>query len=347
MVSCIRKLGKSRKEVDIGKVVFATTLNLISNTVFSVDLVDPDSESAQEFKDLIWTIMEDAGKPNFSDYLPVLRRLDVQGIKRHIQPAYLRLHEIFDELIDRRLESRGGSGEKKEGVDFLDVLLDQCDENGLEFTRHTIKPIIVDLFIAGSDTSAITTEWAMAELLHNPTLLQKARDEIIQTVGTQEPVKETDVNRLPYLQAIVKETMRLHPAVPLLLPHRAKNDVDLFGFTIPKDTQVLVNAWAIGRDSKDWENPTSFVPERFLGSSRDYKGRHFEYLPFGAGRRICPGIPLAARMIHLLLASLLQSNDWKLPEGTNVENMNMDEKFGVSLKKALPLVLVPICEEKV
>ncbi|XP_070003751.1 cytochrome P450 76T24-like [Nicotiana sylvestris] len=165
---------------------------------------------------------------------------------------------------------------------------------------------VYELLMAGSDTSAITMEWVMAELLRNPHELQKVREEILQQIGIERPVKESDIEKLPYLQAVVKETMRLHPTVSLLLPHKAQNDIDVLGYTVPKNTQVLVNAWAIGRDPKSWEKPLEFMPERFIKSSVDYKGRNFEFIPFGAGRRICPGMSLAIRMVNLMLASIIQ-----------------------------------------
>lgn len=342
LVTHIKKSCEPGREVDIGQLAFATTLNLMSSTMFSIDIVDPEFQTAQEFKDLVWRIMEDAGKPNPSDYFPAVRRFDLLGVKRHIQPAYMRLHEIFDEIIDKRLKERAtGSSESSKSGDFLDVLLDQCEEEGSEFTRQSIKPVILDLFIAGSDTSALTTEWAMAELLHNPSLLQRSRDELTAAIGTERPVQESDTRHLPYLQAIVKETLRLHPAVPLLLPYKSKNDAEVCGYVIPKGMQVLVNAWAIGRDPSYWEDPLSFTPERFLGSNVDYKGRDFEYIPFGAGRRICPGLPLAIRMVHLMVASLVQSFNWKLPEGMAPESLDMQEQFGVTLRKAIPLRAIP------
>lgn len=203
-----------------------------------------------------------------------------------------------------------------------------------------------DLFIAGSDTSAITTEWAMAELLRQPNIRRKAREELAQVIGPELAVQESDIDQLPYLQAIVKETLRLHPAVPLLLPYKARNDVELCGYSISKGTQVLVNAWAIGRDPNYWAEPTSFKPERFLLKPNvDYKGRDFEYIPFGAGRRICPGLPLAARMVNLMLASILHSFDWKLPEGISPKELDMEEQFGVTLKKAVPLCAIPVLDK--
>ena len=212
----------------------------------------------------------------------------------------------------------------------------------LQIAVEQISTISQDLFAAGTDTTSSTLEWAMAELLHNPDKLLKSRVELQQTIGKDKQVKESDITRLPYLQAVVKETFRLHPAVPFLLPRRVEEDTDLEGFTVPKNAQVLVNAWAIGRDPNRWENPCSFVPERFLGLNMDVKGQNFELIPFGAGRRICPGLPLAIRMLHLMLASLVHSYDWKLEDGVTPENMNMEERFGISLQKAQPLKALPI-----
>ncbi|XP_049387390.1 geraniol 8-hydroxylase-like [Solanum stenotomum] len=341
LVSHIRSQCESGSAVDIGRVEFTTTLNLISNMIFSIDMVDPEFKKAHEFKELVWTIMEDAGVPNLSDYFPMLKWLDLQGVRRRIRPAYLRLHEIFEQLIEKRVEGRGSGQTMKRDGDFLDVLLDYCKDEGSGFDRKTIKPIILDLFIAGSDTSALTIEWAMAELLRKPEELNKVRQEIIQQIRTKRAVKESDMNKLPYLQAVVKETMRLHPAAPLLLPHKAQHDVQVLGFTVPKDSQVLVNAWAIGRDPKTWERPLEFLPLRFMESSLDYKGGDFEFIPFGAGRRICPGMPLAIRMVNLIVASIIQPFNWKLADGMTPEKLDMEEQFGVTLRKAIPLVAIP------
>ena len=202
--------------------------------------------------------------------------------------------------------------------------------------------MLQDVFVAGTDTTSSTLEWAMAELLHNPEKLLKARVELLQTIGKDKQVKESDITRLPFVQAVVKETFRLHPVVPFLIPHRVEEDRDIDGLTVPKNAQVLVNAWAIGRDPNIWENPNSFVPERFLELDMDVKGQNFELIPFGAGRRICPGLPLATRMVHLMLASLIHSCDWKLEDGITPENMNMEDRFGITLQKAQPLKAIPI-----
>ncbi|KAF3965191.1 hypothetical protein CMV_010606 [Castanea mollissima] len=192
--------------VDIGSLAFATTLNLISNTIFSVDIVDPDFESAQEFKELVWRIMMDAGKPNVSDYFPMLKRFDLQGVRRHVQVSYKRMHEIFDDIIAERLKHRETDKTTRHG-DFLDVLLDQMQEDGSDFSIETIKPLILDLFIAGSDTSGLTTEWAMAELLQHvncyKSVWSENRRNCYSSVGTSGD--KSNVSHPEYLLEIVRQ----------------------------------------------------------------------------------------------------------------------------------------------
>ena len=182
----------------------------------------------------------------------------------------------------------------------------------------------------------------MTELLRNPKVMSKAIEELELIIGRGKPVEESHIFRLPYLQAIMKETFRLHPPVPFLLPRKAERDVDIYGYAIPKDAQVLVNVWTIARDPSSWDNPDLFSPERFLGSEIDIKGTNFELAPFGAGRRICPGMQLAIRILLLMLGSLINSFNWKLEDGIKLEDIDMDDKFGITLQKAQPLRVVPI-----
>ncbi|XP_077245706.1 geraniol 8-hydroxylase-like [Tasmannia lanceolata] len=338
LVSHIGNNCTTGRAVDIGRAAFACTLNLLSNTTFSVDLVDPNSESAHEFKDVVWKLMEVVGKPNLSDYFPLLRPIDLQGIRRRSTALLKKIHEYFDGLIQERLLYRASSNSPRMN-DFLDTLLDHKENDDDKFD---IKALLTDLFVAGSETSSNTIEFAMAELLHSPQTMAKARSELLQTIILDQQVEESDIARLPYLLAVVKETLRLHPPVPLMIPHRAESNVDICGFTIPKNTQVLVNAWGIGRDADIWPNPNAFIPERFLGSQVDFRGQDFELIPFGSGRRICPGLPLAYRMVHLMLASLLHSFSWKLPDEMSPEDMDMRYKFGLTLQRAVPLCAIPI-----
>lgn len=183
----------------------------------------------------------------------------------------------------------------------------------------------------------------MVELLRHPEKMSIVRDEIRLVIGENGQIEESDIARLPYLQAVVKEIFRLHPPVPFLLPHKAKSDVETNGYIIPKNSDILVNVWASGRDHSIWEKADMFMPERFLNSNVhiDYRGQDFELIPFGAGRRMCPGLPMAHRMVHLMLATLIGNFGWKLEQGKKPEELNMAEKFGTTLQKAIPLMAVP------
>ncbi|KAH9697248.1 cytochrome p450 family protein expressed [Citrus sinensis] len=337
LLSYVEENCRAGKAIDFGQVAFNTSLNLLSNTIFSIDLVDPND---REFMDTVLGILEEAGNPNLSDYFPLLKKLDLQGLRRRNTVFCGKMFQVFDRLVDQRLKQRQehSCSISTESKDILDILLNIVQEKSVDIDIKHIKHLFADLFIAGNDTTSITMEWAMAELLHNPEALLKTKLELEQIVGKGNPIEESDISQLPYLQAVVKETFRLHPAVPLLIPRKALEDVEVAGFTVPKGAQVFVNVWAIGRDESTWDKPHSFMPERFLGLDVDFKGRNFELIPFGAGRRICPGLPLAIRMLHLMLGSLINSFDWKLEN----ENMDMEEKFGLTVQKAQPLHVVPV-----
>ncbi|XP_044474822.1 geraniol 8-hydroxylase-like [Mangifera indica] len=337
LLSYVEENCHAGKAIDIGRAAFSTSLNLISNTMFSVDL----AANKSEFRELVWNIMVEAGKPNGADYFPVLKKIDPQGIKHRLTIQVGKMLELFDRVIDQRLKLREFPGYVKTN-DMLETLLNIMEDKTEATNRDYIRHLFLDLFLAGTDTTSNTLEWAMAELLRSPEALSKARLELEQTIGKGNPVEESDILQLPYLQAIIKETLRLHPPAPFLIPRKSSIEMEINGFTIPKDAQVLVNAWAIGRNENIWDNPNAFLPERFLESNIDVKGRNFELIPFGGGRRMCPGLPLAIRMLHLMLGSLLHAFDWKLEDGNTPEEMDMEDKFGITLQKAKPLHAIPI-----
>lgn len=202
-----------------------------------------------------------------------------------------------------------------------------------------------NLFTAGTDTSSSTVEWALAELLRNPKILNQAQQELDLVVGPNRMVTESDLGQLPFLQAIVKETFRLHPSTPLSLPRMAAESCEINGYFIPKGATLLVNVWAIARDPNAWTNPLEFKPDRFLPGGEkpnvDIKGNDFEVIPFGAGRRICSGMSLGLRMVHLLVATLVHAFDWDLGNGQSIDTLNMEEAYGLTLQRAVPLVLHP------
>ncbi|KAB2624915.1 geraniol 8-hydroxylase-like [Pyrus ussuriensis x Pyrus communis] len=264
LISDVNESAANGEVVDIGRAAFKTSVNLLSRTVFSVDLADPHSARAREFKDLVWGI--------FEEMLDLFDRLMMQRFESKKVLDYIMTNDILDTLINI-------SEEKNEDVDV--------DE---------IQHLLLDLFTAGTDATSSTLEWAMAELLRNPEKLSKAQAELKQIIGKGKPVEESD-------------TFRLYPAAPLLVPRKAETDVEIGGYVVLKGAHVLVNAWAIGRDPGIWDNPDSFVPERFLGSKIDVTGQNFELIPFGSGRRMCPGWPLAMRMVNLMLGSLINCFD--------------------------------------
>ncbi|KAM0935064.1 putative geraniol 8-hydroxylase [Dioscorea sansibarensis] len=338
LIAYVSKCCDSQKVVDVGRVVFTTTLNLISNTIFSADFVKLNLDSkSSEFIDLIKEIMKEAASSNLSDFFPCLKMIDPQGRRRRLTAYFEGLHAIFDENIDWRLSGSCATMHD----DLLDALL-HVEGSSTSIDRPTMKSLFSDLFAAGSDTSSITVEWAMAELIRNPRVMARARKEIATVIEPDKVVLESDIEKLHYLQAVVKETLRLHPPLPFLLPRKTESRIAMGQYMIPEGVRVVVNIWAIGRDQGVWPEPNEFRPERFFEEEIDLKGRDFKLSPFGAGRRICPGIPLASRMVHVMLASLLQRFEWKLEDGMEPENMDMSEVFGISLSMAVPLRAVPV-----
>ncbi|CBI30230.3 unnamed protein product, partial [Vitis vinifera] len=286
---------------------------------------------------------EEQGKPNIADFFPLLKRLDPLGMMRNMVRDMGQALNLIARFVNERDEERQ-SGMVREKRDFLDVLLECRDdekEGPHEMSDNKVKIIVLEMFFAGSETTSSTLEWAMTELLRRPESMRKAQEELDRVVGPHGKVEESDIDQLLYLQAVVKETLRLHPPIPLLLPRNALQDTNFMGYFVPKNTQVFVNAWAIGRDPDAWKEPLSFKPDRFLGSNLDYKGQNFEFIPFGSGRRICIGISLANKLLPLALASLLHCFDWELGGGVTPETMDMNERVGITVRKLIPLKPIP------
>ena len=208
-----------------------------------------------------------------------------------------------------------------------------------------VKAIVFEVFFTSGDTITVTVEWALAELLRNPGAMARARAEIGGALGGKKTIGEDDAASLPYLQAVVKEAMRLHPVAPILLPHLAAEDgVEVGGYAVPKGSTVIFNVWGIMRDPGVWEWPDEFLPERFSNKAAgvEFRGKDFEFIPFGAGRRLCPGLPMAERVVPHIVASLLHGFDWRLPEGVFAEQLDLSEKFTTVNVLAVPLRAVPV-----
>ncbi|KVI07310.1 cytochrome P450 [Cynara cardunculus var. scolymus] len=225
-------------------------------------------------------------------------------------------------------------------VDMYPILSRWDLQGWYKQVMHIIQADLgTELFAAGTETTSASTEWLMAELLRNKELMQKVRDEVTKNIDGN-VVKESDLVGLPFLEACFKETLRLHPAGPLLLPHRAKEACEIMGYTIPKDSQIMVNVWAINRDPNIWDDPLSFKPERFVGSKLSYKGNDFEFLPFGSGRKMCPGEAMASKIVLLTVAALILNFDWILPDDKNPNEIDMEEEMDIAMHKKQPLRVI-------
>ncbi len=196
------------------------------------------------------------------------------------------------------------------------------------------------MITAGMDTTAITVEWAMAELIRNPRVQHKAQEELDRVIGLERVMTEADFSNLPYLQSVAKESLRLHPPTPLMLPHRANANVKVGGYDIPKGSNVHVNVWAVARDPAIWKNPLEYRPERFLEEDVDMKGHDFRLLPFGAGRRVCPGAQLGINLVTSMLGHLLHHFVWTPSEGIKAEEIDLSENPGLVTYMRTPLQAV-------
>ncbi|RWR77797.1 Cytochrome P450 [Cinnamomum micranthum f. kanehirae] len=345
--------SKAGETVDVSAELSRMTSNVISMMAMRKRCSRAEGEG--EVWPLLQEMAEVVGRFNLSDFIGLLKNLDLQGLEKRYKDLHWRLDGILERIIkeheqERRIgRKRGVDGDSDK--DLVDILLDISEDEKAEMklTRENIKAFVLDIFAAGTDTSAITTEWALAELMNHPTMLKKAREEIDAVVGKERLVEESDIPNLPCIQAIVKETLRLHPATPLIF-RKSTDDCKISGYDIPSNTHIFINVWAIGRDPNHWEDSLEFRPERFMpsdgGSSRiDVRGQHFHLLPFGSGRRACPGTTLAMHLVQTTVAAMVQSFDWKINNCKNGEEnvrVDMTEGVGMTVSRAKPLVCFPI-----
>ncbi|PIA53462.1 hypothetical protein AQUCO_00900210v1 [Aquilegia coerulea] len=349
LMKMIRK-SDSEDTVDVGGELITLANNIISRMMMNKRCSESEKE-AEDVRSLVHEVAELTGTFNLSDYIWFCRNIDLQGLRKRFEDLHVRFDAMAEKIMKEHEEVRGEKNERgNEGdrvKDLLDILLDvaEDDKAELKLTRENIKAFILDIFAAGTDTTAITIEWALAELINQPDIFDKAREEIDSVVGKSRLVEESDIQNLPYLQAIVKETLRLHPTAPLIV-RESTEDCKIGEYNIPKKTRLFVNVWAIGRDPKHWDNPLEFRPNRFLteGSGKsqlDVRGQHFHLLPFGSGRRGCPATTLALQVVQTTLASMIQCFKFKLGDGKGT-TVDMTEAPGLTLPRAHPLVCVPV-----
>ncbi|CAK8543311.1 unnamed protein product [Lathyrus sativus] len=345
-VDFLLKKGKENEAIDVAKELLRMSNNVVSRMIMSESCSENEGE-AEEVRKLVQDTVHLTGKFNVSDFIWFFKNWDVQGFSKRLTEIRDRFDSMMERIIKehqeerrRRKEVGGRDGEIK---DLLDILLDIFeDENSeIKLKMENIKAFVLDLFMAGTDTSALTIEWALAELINHPHVMDKARQEINDVIGSTRIVEESDIVNLPYLQAIVKETLRIHPTGPLIVRESSERCM-IQGYDIPAKTQLFVNIWSIGRDPNYWDNPLEFRPERFISEvgNLDVRGQHFHMIPFGSGRRGCPGTSLALHVVQANLAAMIQCFEWKVSGGS--ENVDMKEKPGLTLSRAHPLICVPV-----
>ncbi|KAJ3688208.1 hypothetical protein LUZ61_017372 [Rhynchospora tenuis] len=274
---------------------------------------------------------------NLGNLFPSSRIVNlISGTRRKAEKCHWTLDQLLDSIIQEH-RARESDGE----VDYLlRVLLKLHDENSENnsLSPDIIKAVMLDLITAGTDTTAVTLDWAMAELMKNPEVMKKAQTEVRQQLQGRDDITESDLDKLNFLHLIIKETLRLHPPGPLI-PRECREACKIFGYDIPKGACVLVNIWAIGRDSINWKDAEEFKPDRFADMNSDVRLNAMEYIPFGAGRRSCPGMSFALPILELALANLLYHFNWELPCGMKPDELDMTETFGFSVRKKNPLLL--------
>ncbi|KAM7253301.1 hypothetical protein ACFE04_025919 [Oxalis oulophora] len=340
--------GNSNKVcADMKKWCSDVTLDLILSLVVGKRISDDQNAS---LKEALTTFFELSGLFVVSDGLPFLRWFDIGGHEKAMKKTFKELDEVVQKWLDEHKLTKVISNDHNKDQDFMDVLLSVIDETEKEFEGRDadtiIKATCLNMILAGSDTTTVTLIWALSLLVNNPRTLNKAQQELDTHVGKERQVKESDMNNLIYLQAIIKETLRLYPPGPLSVPHKSTEDCTVANYHVPANTHLHVNIWKMHRDPRIWTDPEEFQPERFLTSNSnststvrdlDLRGQNFELLPFGSGRRMCPGVSFALQVLQVTLGKLLHGFEITRPSD---ELIDMTERVGLTNLKTTPLDLL-------
>ncbi|KAK4262100.1 hypothetical protein QN277_027706 [Acacia crassicarpa] len=334
------------KEVNIGELVFSLTKNITYRAAFG----STSRERQGEFIAILQEFSKLFGAFNMADFIPGLAWVDPQGLNDRLAMARGSLDSFIDKIIDEHMNNKKQPDEEGDMVDELlafygegESKVSESDElqNSIKLTKDNIKAIIMDVMFGGTETVASAIEWAMVELMRSPEDLKRVQKEMADVVGLDRRVEESDIEKLMYLKCCLKETLRLHPPIPLLL-HETAEDAVVSSYFVPKRSRVMINVWAMGRDHNAWDNANIFKPSRFLKEGvPDFKGSNFEFIPFGSGRRSCPGMQLGLYGLELSVAYLLHCFSWELPDGMKPSDMDMSDVFGLAAPRASRLIAVP------
>ncbi|XP_004304108.1 PREDICTED: cytochrome P450 71D11-like [Fragaria vesca subsp. vesca] len=325
--------------INLTQKVLSATYSITSQAAFGIQCKDQE-----EFIYAVKDIIKAVSGFNVADVFPSFKLLHrISGVHPKLQRLQKQADRILENIIKEHIQATT-TAKSDEAQDLVDVLLkfhETCGGSELSLTTDNIKAVILDIFTAGSETSATTVDWTMSEMIKNPRIMKKAQDEVREVFNRTQQVNETSIREMKYLKLVIQEALRLHPPAPLLLPRECGERCEIDGYEIPVKTKVIVNAWAIGRDPNYWSEPETFNPERFIDSSGEYQGTNFDYIPFGAGRRMCPGILYGLANVELPLAMLLYHFDWSLPNGMNNEDLEMTEEFAAVVQRKQDLLSIP------
>ncbi|KAJ4794525.1 Cytochrome P450 [Rhynchospora pubera] len=331
----LKRLGASpgKSPVNMSAEIGELTNNIVTRAAFG-----EKSNRAAMFLENMKEALELASGFSLSDLFPSLSWLDV-NMRRKLARIHRNLDMILEETLQEHLKTRQNQKEEIE-YDLIDVLIEAKEHGDLEvpITLDNIKAVILDMFTGGTDSTSAAIEWIMSELIKNPDTMAKAQSEIRN--AQTENIK-FDENCPGYLKLVIKEALRMHPVLPLLIPRLCKETCQLLGYTIPSGARVVINAWALGRDPDYWDDAEKFKPERFENCAADFKGNNLEFVPFGAGRRICPGMDFGLAVVEVALTRLLLHFDWELPNGAKPEDLDMTETYGTVSARKQPLYLIP------
>ncbi|XWS29471.1 hypothetical protein CRYUN_Cryun24cG0032100 [Craigia yunnanensis] len=337
LIQYIQEVASARVAVDLSAKVSSLSTYISCRMVLGKKYNNDDDFS---FEAIIREGMQIGAAFNLADYIPQIKGLDLQGLTKRMKTIAKAFDDLFEKIIDEHIQSKDENRIK----DFVDVMLgfmgsEETDQYRVE--RDTIKAIILDIMVAAMDTSAAVIEWTISELIKHPRVMINVQKELENVVGMQRMVEESDLEKLEYLNMVVKESFRLHPVVPLLIPHASREDCTVNGFHIPKNSRIIINIWANGRDENVWTDAENFFPERFVGSDIDLRGRDFQLIPFGSGRRGCPGMQLGLTVVRLVVAQLVHCFDWELPDDMLATDLDMTEDFGIVCPRAKHLLAIP------
>ncbi|PSR95721.1 Cytochrome P450 CYP736A12 like [Actinidia chinensis var. chinensis] len=344
LVEEMKEAAERREVVDVSERVES----LIEDMTYKM-ILGQSKDDRFDLKGIIKEAVSLTGVFNIADYVPFLRALDLQGLAPRFKATSKAIDEILETILDEHQDVN--RNDQKHYKDFIDTALSLMNKSSNttqdhvsnSMDRENIKAIVLDMVVGSIDTSSTAIEWTLTEIIRHPRVMKRLHQELTTILGASPMVEEKDLAKLEYLDMVVKETLRLHPVGPLLIPRESTEDIVINNYYIPKRSRIIVNAWALGRNCDVWsDNAEEFFPERFIGSNIDLRGHHFELIPFGSGRRICPGMNSGLLNIKLVVAQLVLTFGWELPNGMSPKDLDMSERFRLTAPRAQHLLAIPI-----